>query len=63
MGDALTVTTVANSDHFKDQNTHFAHWSTVLMLSGDILYSLTKEKVDKDLLKYILDLKVGFLNG
>jgi hypothetical protein len=40
--------TVANFDHFNDQNTHFAHWSTVFMLSGDIFYSLTKEKVDKD---------------
>ena len=56
--------TVSNFDHFNDQNTHFAHWSTVLMLSGDIFYSLTKEKVDKDdLLKYILDFKVGFLDG
>ena len=25
MGDALTLTTIANFDHFKGQNTHFTH--------------------------------------
>ena len=35
-GDALMAQTVANFDNFNDQNTHFAHGSTVFMLSGDI---------------------------
>ena len=32
MGEALSEPNGANDtqfDHFKDQNTHFAHWSTV----------------------------------
>ena len=36
MDDALTVTTIANFDHFNGQNTHFAHWSSVFVLSGDV---------------------------
>ena len=36
MSDALTVSAIANFDHFKDQNTHFPHMSTVFMLSCDI---------------------------
>ena len=38
IGDALTVPTIANFDHFKDQNTHFVPCSTVIMLSGDFSY-------------------------
>ena len=31
-GEAISMPSIANFDnlsHFKDQNTHFAHWSTV----------------------------------
>ena len=36
MGEALTVPSIANFDHFKGQNTHITQWSTVFMLSGDV---------------------------
>jgi hypothetical protein len=63
MGDALTVTTVANSDHFKDQNTHFAHWSIVIMIYGDVFIAQPRQKVDRDLLKNFLDFKIVFFDG
>ena len=40
MGDARTVPTIANFDHFKSQNTHFAPWITVFMISGDVFIHL-----------------------
>ena len=58
MGDALTVPTIANFDHFKCQNIHFTHWSTVIMLSGDVFIPC---KNYMDLFKYFLGFKVGFL--
>ena len=54
------VQTIANFDHFKDQNTHFAHWSTVNMISGDVFIGQPRQKVDRNWLKYFLDVKVGF---
>ena len=60
IGDALTVPTVAHFDHIKDQNTLFAHWSTVIMISDDTFIAQPRQKVDRDLLKYFLDFKVGF---
>ena len=61
MSEALTVPAIANFDHFKSQNKHFAHCSTVFMISGDIFYSLALPKVDRDFFKYFLDLKIVFV--
>ena len=36
MDEALKVPSITNFDHFKGQNTHIVHWSTVFMLSGDV---------------------------
>ena len=60
MGDALMASTIANFDHFKDLNTLFAPWNTVIMLSGHVFIPYPLQNVDKGLLKYFLDIKVWF---
>ena len=59
MVEALTVPTIANFDHFKGQNKHFAHWSIVIMIFGDVFIAQPRQKVDRDLLKNFLDFKIG----
>ena len=59
MSEALTMPTQANFDHLKGQNTHFALWSTVFMLSGDV-FTLTSAKSWQGLVEILFDIQIVF---
>ena len=54
------VPTIANFVHFKDQNTHFAPWSNIIILSGYVFIPYHQQKVGRGLSKHFLDFKIGF---
>ena len=63
MGEALntlTVSTIANFDHFRAK-THILHTKALLScFLVMFLYPNPGKKVGNDMLKYILDFKIGF---